>query len=159
MISTVDRDARHTRKCKSRRRDGFRGHVAAGPETGLVTDCGMTMATGQGSTDAENSVKMAARDRFHPAADPGCPVGKLLLVPEGQRRSELDLLRHPPFTPTITGLVRALGRPGPHPRYRGRRTGPVRGVPPARIVALARHPGQAWATQLAELVPSGGSPP
>jgi hypothetical protein len=35
---------------------------------------------------------------------------KLLLVPEGQRRSELDLLRRPPFTPTITGLVRALDR-------------------------------------------------
>jgi Domain of unknown function (DUF4158) len=37
-------------------------------------------------------------------------LDKLLLVPEGQRRSELDLLRRPPFTPTITGLVRALDR-------------------------------------------------
>ena len=35
MISTVDREARHTRKCKSKRRDGFRGHVA--PETALIT--------------------------------------------------------------------------------------------------------------------------
>src|SRR2546430_1259530 len=35
---------------------------------------------------------------------------KLLLVPEGQRRWELDLWRRPPFTPTITGLVRALDR-------------------------------------------------
>ena len=49
---------------KLQRRDGFRGHVAAEPETGLVTDCEMTMAAGQGSTDAENGVKMAARDRF-----------------------------------------------------------------------------------------------
>ncbi len=65
MISTVDRDARHTRKSKSQRRDGFRGHVAAEPETGLVTDCEMTMAAGEGSTDAENGVKMARRDRFH----------------------------------------------------------------------------------------------
>src|SRR6266568_3488125 len=30
MISTVDRQARHTRKSKSKRRDGFRGQVAAG---------------------------------------------------------------------------------------------------------------------------------
>ncbi len=67
VISTVDREARHTRKCKSKRRDGFRGHVAAEPETGLITDCEMTMATGPGSTDAENGVKMAGRDRFHPA--------------------------------------------------------------------------------------------
>ena len=70
VISTVDREARHTRKCKSKRRDGFRGHVAAEPDTGLITDCEMTMAAGEGSTDAENGVKMAARDRFHPAAAP-----------------------------------------------------------------------------------------
>jgi Transposase DDE domain/Transposase domain (DUF772) len=65
VISTVDRQARHTRKSKSKRRDGFRGHVAAEPETGLITDCEMTMAAGPGSTDAENGVKMAGRDRFH----------------------------------------------------------------------------------------------
>ena len=64
VISTVDREARHTRKCKSKRRDGFRGHVAAEPESGLITDCEMTMAAGPGSTDAENGVKMACRDRF-----------------------------------------------------------------------------------------------
>ncbi|MGH3164063.1 MAG: transposase, partial [Streptosporangiaceae bacterium] len=67
VISTVDRQARHTRKCKSKRRDGFRGHVAAEPETGLITGCEMTMAAGPGSTDAENGVKMAGRDRFHRA--------------------------------------------------------------------------------------------
>jgi Transposase domain (DUF772) len=65
VISTVDHQARHTRKCKSKRRDGFRGHVAAGPESGLITGCEMTMATGPGSTDAGNGVKMACRDRFH----------------------------------------------------------------------------------------------
>ncbi len=64
VISTVDPQARHTRKSKSKRRDGFRGHVAAEPETGLITDCEMTMAAGEGSTDAENGVKMACRDRF-----------------------------------------------------------------------------------------------
>jgi hypothetical protein len=64
VISTVDRQARHTRKSKSKRRDGFRGHVAAEPETDLITDCEMTMAAGPGSTDAGNGVKMACRDRF-----------------------------------------------------------------------------------------------
>ena len=69
VISTVDTQARHTRKSKSKRRDGFRGHVAAEPETGLVTECEMTMAAGEGSTDAENGVTMAGRDRF--AGTPG----------------------------------------------------------------------------------------
>jgi hypothetical protein len=68
VISTVDPEARHTRKSKSKRRDGFRGHVAAEPETGLITDCEMTMAAGEGSTDAENGVKMAGRDRFWPGS-------------------------------------------------------------------------------------------
>jgi Transposase DDE domain/Transposase domain (DUF772) len=72
VISTVDTQARHTRKSKPKRRDGFRGHVAAEPETGLITDCEMTMAAGDGSTDAENGVKMACRDRFGgTAAGPG----------------------------------------------------------------------------------------
>ena len=72
VISTVDTQARHTRKSKSKRRDGFRGHVAAEPETGLITDCETTMAAGAGSGDAENGVKMACRDRFGgTAAGPG----------------------------------------------------------------------------------------
>ena len=64
VISTVDTQARHTRKSKSARRDGFRAHVAAEPGTGLITDCEMTMAAGEGSGDAENGVTMATRDRF-----------------------------------------------------------------------------------------------
>jgi hypothetical protein len=67
VISTAGTEARHTRKSKSARRDGFRGHVAAEPQTGLITDCEMTMAAGPGSTDAENAVTMTARDRFRPA--------------------------------------------------------------------------------------------
>jgi Transposase DDE domain/Transposase domain (DUF772) len=76
VISTVDRQARHTRKSKSKRRDGFRGHLAAEPETGLITDCEMTMAAGPGSTDAETGVTMAGRDRFCGAADGAEPRGE-----------------------------------------------------------------------------------
>ena len=35
--------------------------MAAEPETGLITDCEMTMAAGEGSTDADNGAKMACR--------------------------------------------------------------------------------------------------
>jgi hypothetical protein len=79
-------------------------------------------------------------------------LDKLLVVPEGQRRSELDLLRRPPFTPTIAGLVRALDR---LERVRALGTGglDLSDVPTARVVALARYADQAWATQLADLAP------
>jgi hypothetical protein len=65
VISSVDPQARHTRKSKSARRDGFRADVAAEPETGLITGCQMTMAAGEGSGDAENGVALTGRDRFH----------------------------------------------------------------------------------------------
>lgn len=75
---------------------------------------------------------------------------KLLLVPEGARRSELDRLRRPPFTPTITGLVKALQRLA---EVRGLGTGALdlSGLPARRVAALARYADQAWATQLADL--------
>lgn len=66
VISTVDRQARHTRKSRSQRRDGYRGHMVSEPDTGLITDCEMTMATGPDNTDAAMGVTLAGRDRFHP---------------------------------------------------------------------------------------------
>jgi len=44
VISTVDLQARHTRKTSAARRDGYKGHIAAEPETGLVTECALTAA-------------------------------------------------------------------------------------------------------------------
>jgi len=65
VISTVDPEARHTRKSKSTRRDGFRGHVSAEPETGLITDAELTTAAGEAGSDAVVGQQMIARDRFH----------------------------------------------------------------------------------------------
>jgi hypothetical protein len=44
VISTVDPQARHTRKTSAQRRDGYKAHVAVEPETGLVTGCALTAA-------------------------------------------------------------------------------------------------------------------
>jgi hypothetical protein len=44
VVSTVDPEARHTRKTSAARRDGYKGHVATEPETGLVTECALTAA-------------------------------------------------------------------------------------------------------------------
>ncbi len=50
-ISTVDPDARHTRKSPEARRDGYRAHVAADPETGIITDEKLTKAAGTENSD------------------------------------------------------------------------------------------------------------
>jgi hypothetical protein len=65
VISTVDPETRHTRKSKSVRKDGYRGHVAAEPETGLITDCEMTKASGQAGSDPVLGEQMISRDRYH----------------------------------------------------------------------------------------------
>ena len=51
VISTVDPGARHTRKSPEARRDGYRAHVAADPETGIITDEKLTRAAGQENSD------------------------------------------------------------------------------------------------------------
>src|SRR5712691_4033494 len=51
VVSTVDPDARHTRKSPEARRDGYRAHLAADPETGILTDEKLTRAAGQDNSD------------------------------------------------------------------------------------------------------------
>jgi len=52
VISVVDPDARHAHKTMHRRQDGFKAHVAVEPDTGLITDCALTKASGPDSSDA-----------------------------------------------------------------------------------------------------------
>jgi Transposase DDE domain/Transposase domain (DUF772) len=62
VVSTVDPDARHTRKSPEARRDGYRAHVAAEPETGLITDEELTQAAGEQNSDAAVAGQMIARE-------------------------------------------------------------------------------------------------
>jgi len=74
----------------------------------------------------------------------------LLVVPEGKRRSELDRLRRPPFSPTIGGLVQALERLG-EVRALGVGALDLSHLPARRVASLARYAEDAWVTQLADL--------
>jgi hypothetical protein len=70
VISTADPDARHTRKSPEARRDGYRAHVAADPETGIITDEKLTRAAGQ-----ENSDPAVAEEFLTAAAGQGAGAG------------------------------------------------------------------------------------
>jgi hypothetical protein len=65
VISVVDPQARHARKTSAARRDGYKGHIAAEPETGLVTECALTAAT---APDGPTGVRLLA------AEEPGLEV-------------------------------------------------------------------------------------
>jgi hypothetical protein len=60
VISTVDPDARHTRKSPENRRDGYRAHVVAEPETGIITDEALTKAAGTENSDPALAEKFLA---------------------------------------------------------------------------------------------------
>jgi len=71
VISTVDPDARHTRKSPEARRDGYRAHVAANPETGIITDEKLTRAAGAENSDPAVAEEFLAAE----AAAGGAPCG------------------------------------------------------------------------------------
>jgi len=60
VISTVDPEARHTRKSPENRRDGYRAHVAACPETGIITGEQLTKAAGEDNSDAAVAAALLA---------------------------------------------------------------------------------------------------
>jgi transposase len=62
VISTVDPDARHTRKSPENRRDGYRAHLAACPETGIITGEQLTKAAGEENSDAAIAVALLAAE-------------------------------------------------------------------------------------------------
>ena len=62
VISTVDPDARHTRKSPEARRDGYRAHVAAEPETGIITGEKLTKAAGPLNSDPAVAAEFVAAD-------------------------------------------------------------------------------------------------
>jgi IS5 family transposase len=62
VISQVDPEARHTRKSPEARRDGYRAHVVAEPETGIITDEALTMAAGPANSDAAVAEQFLAND-------------------------------------------------------------------------------------------------
>jgi hypothetical protein len=65
VISTVDPQARHAHKTRAQQRDGYKAHVAAEPETGLVTECALTAAS---APDGPTGVGLLA------AEEPGLEV-------------------------------------------------------------------------------------
>src|SRR4051794_29495333 len=62
VISTVDPDARHAHKTVHRRADGFKAHLIAEPDTGLITGCTLTRASGPATGDAAVGLRLLAGD-------------------------------------------------------------------------------------------------
>ena len=66
VISVNDPDARHTRKSPEARRDGYRAHVAACPQTGIITDEKLTKASGEDNSDPAVAAEFLAAGHASP---------------------------------------------------------------------------------------------
>ena len=62
VISVVDPAARHAHKTVHRRQDGFKAHLGVEPETGIVTGCELTKASGTEAADGATGVRLLAAD-------------------------------------------------------------------------------------------------
>ena len=62
VISVHDPEARHTRKSPENRRDGYRAHLAACPETGIITGEQLTKAAGEENSDAAVAAGLLAAE-------------------------------------------------------------------------------------------------
>jgi hypothetical protein len=60
VISTVDPEARHVRKSRAVKKDGYKVHVVAEPDTGLIVDARASSGAGPSSSDAVNGADMIA---------------------------------------------------------------------------------------------------
>ena len=60
VISTVDPQARHAHKTRSRRQDGHKAHIVIEPDTGIITDTALTPAAGADNSDAAVGIDLLA---------------------------------------------------------------------------------------------------
>ena len=110
VISVNDPETRHTRKSQHARRDGYRAHVAASPDTGIITDEKLTRAAGQDNTDP--AVAGEFLDSEAAAAGAGAGVTGQA-GPDAQRSGDGDQIAWYGDTAYGTGELRdAIGRAG-----------------------------------------------
>jgi hypothetical protein len=100
VVSTVDPQARHTRKTSAHKRDGYKGHIAAEPETGLVTECALTAAS---AADGPTGVGMLTEEQ------PGLEVLGDSAYGGGETRAALRAAEH---VQTIKPLPLSSAVPG-----------------------------------------------
>ncbi|WTQ07356.1 IS1182 family transposase [Streptomyces virginiae] len=102
-VSTVDPEARHIHKNRTRHQEGFRAHVALEPEAGLFTEVALTAGSGPGNHEAA-----VAQDLL---ADEDTPVTALgdAAYGTGDLREHLQdqghdlVLKPPPLKPAVPG--------------------------------------------------------
>jgi hypothetical protein len=78
VISVVDEQARHVHKTVHHRQDGFKGHVAVEPDTGLFTAGRLAQASGEDNHEAVIALGLLDADPTAPGGTGGTPIFEVL---------------------------------------------------------------------------------
>jgi len=103
VISVSDPEARHTRKSPEARRDGYRTHVAAEPETGLITGEELTKAAGEQNADAAVAGQMMAREAQAATVYGDCAYGTGELRAALAAAGHTAVIKPGPLRPAVEG--------------------------------------------------------
>jgi transposase len=103
VISTVDPQARHAHKTVHRRQDGFKAHIAIEPDTGIITDCTVSKASGTGSSDAAVGIDLLADEPEPVTVLADCAYGCGELRAELAAGGHVDLIKPAPIRPAVVG--------------------------------------------------------
>jgi IS5 family transposase len=103
MVSTVDPEARHIHTTRRDYRDGFTGHIACEPETGLFTDARLTRGDGP-----EHHEAAVAEDLIADDGDGLILLGDAAYGTAGLRAAlatagHTPILKPPPLRPAVPG--------------------------------------------------------
>jgi len=103
VISTVDPEARHAHKTVHRRQDGFKAHIAIEPDTGIITDCALTKASGKGSGDAAVGIALLASQDEPVTVLADSAYGSGELRAELVAKGHIDLVKPAPTRSAVPG--------------------------------------------------------
>jgi hypothetical protein len=102
VISTVDPEARHAHKTRSRRQDGYTAHVVVEPDTGIITDTALTPAAGPDHSDATVGTALLLEEQAGHEEPAGQDVGWEVLADSAYGTGQaLTALREAGHTPII----------------------------------------------------------
>jgi IS5 family transposase len=103
VISTVDPEARHIHKNRTRHQDGFKGHVSFEPETGLFTAVALTGGSGAGNHEAAVAVGLLAGEQGELTVLGDAAYGTGELRERLQADGHTLVIKPPPLRPAIPG--------------------------------------------------------
>ncbi|MFE9170039.1 transposase, partial [Streptomyces kebangsaanensis] len=102
-VSTVDPEARHIHKNRTRHQEGFKGHVAVEPETGLFTEVALRRGSGPENHEAKVAEDLLAQETEPVQVLGDSAYGTACLREHLEQAGHGQVLKPPPLRAAVPG--------------------------------------------------------